>query len=201
MTNKQGFTLIEISIVLVIIGLLTGAVLKGQQMIENARYRSLLNQIDSIRAAFHTFTDRYGYYPGDMPNASTRLSAPDGVVIRNGNGNGILNGGQCENDGESCIAWQHLILAELIPGDKTATGLDRAPLHAYGGRMNGISQVWVSGRGYIDGIELILKNVPGEVAQRLDEDRDDGDPKTGTILERWGNAYSDNKITIVGVKL
>ncbi|MDP3686236.1 MAG: prepilin-type N-terminal cleavage/methylation domain-containing protein, partial [Sulfurimicrobium sp.] len=58
-SQQQGFTLIEIAIVLVIIGLLLGGVLKGQELINNARVRNIINQQDGIKAAYFGFQDRY----------------------------------------------------------------------------------------------------------------------------------------------
>lgn len=68
-----GFTLVELAIVLSIIGLLIGAVLKGQEMIDNARVLSTVSQVEAYRAAAITFKDMYAYYPGDIPNASERV--------------------------------------------------------------------------------------------------------------------------------
>ena len=63
--DQAGFTLVEIAIVMVIIGLLIGGVLKGQAMIENAKVKRVVKQADEIRAAVMTFYDKYGVYPGD----------------------------------------------------------------------------------------------------------------------------------------
>ena len=73
--QEQGFTLVELAIVLVIIGLLLGAVLKGQQLIYNAKVKRVQNQIKEMEAAFYTYYDKYGYYPGDDPQL------PQGGVV------------------------------------------------------------------------------------------------------------------------
>jgi prepilin-type N-terminal cleavage/methylation domain-containing protein len=72
--KAAGFTLIEIAIVLVIIGLLLGGVVKGQEPITSARVRSLIAQQDGIRAAFFGFQDRYRALPGDCAAASTSIN-------------------------------------------------------------------------------------------------------------------------------
>ena len=63
--NNKGFTLIELAIVLIIIGLILGMVFKGRQLIENAKVKSLAAGYNKIYAAVYTFYDRYGYLPGD----------------------------------------------------------------------------------------------------------------------------------------
>ena len=90
---SQGFTLIEIAIVLVIIGLLLGGVLKGQELITSARVRNLISQQDGIKAAFFGFQDRYRALPGDYANASANIKCP--AACLNGDGNGqIRNAGR-----------------------------------------------------------------------------------------------------------
>src|SRR5262247_3820854 len=82
----RGFTLIEIAIVLVIIGLLLGGVLKGQELITGARVRNLISQQDGIKAAFFGFQDRYRALPGDYAAAQANIATAGG----NGNGNGRI---------------------------------------------------------------------------------------------------------------
>ncbi len=72
--KQSGFTLVEIAIVLVIIGLLLGGILKGQELINSARVRNLADQNSGIQAAYYGFIDRYRQVPGDMTpqNATDR---------------------------------------------------------------------------------------------------------------------------------
>ena len=86
--NANGFTLIEIAIVLVIIGLLLGGVLKGQELITGARVRNLISQQDGIKAAFFGFQDRYRALPGDYAAANTNIN--NVCATCNGNGNGRI---------------------------------------------------------------------------------------------------------------
>lgn len=84
--RQKGFTLIEMSIVLVIIGLIIGGILKGQELINTSRQKNLVTQIDGIRSAINTFNDKYNSLPGSFAQATTRI-APQAV---NGLGLGIV---------------------------------------------------------------------------------------------------------------
>jgi len=119
---SKGFTLIEIAIVLVIIGLLLGGVLKGQELITGARVRNLISQQDGIKAAFFGFQDRFRALPGDYATASTNINN----VSQNGNGNGRI-----ENNAtapafahEELLAWNHLTAAGFLNGSFTAASGD-----------------------------------------------------------------------------
>src|SRR5512147_1160175 len=86
---QAGFTLIEIAIVLVIIGLLLGGVLKGQELITSARVRNLISTQDGIKAAYFGFQDRYRALPGDYPGAQAFANIPNMVDnTMGGNGDG-----------------------------------------------------------------------------------------------------------------
>ena len=108
--NRTGFTLVELAIVLVIIGILLGAVLKGQELVFNAKVKRVQSQIKEVISAVYTYYDQYGYYPGDDPAASSRWTG-----FPNGNGNGTIDGGYCNQaNEESCEAWRHLRHANIF---------------------------------------------------------------------------------------
>src|SRR5690606_23214035 len=88
--TQRGFTLIEIAIVLVIIGLLLGGVLQGQQLIENSRVKSATNSFNGIAAATFSYQDRYGRLPGDDPGALTARGASWSRAATAGDGNGVV---------------------------------------------------------------------------------------------------------------
>src|SRR5215467_15866852 len=111
----RGFTLIEIAIVLVIIGLLLGGVLKGQELITGARVRNLISQQDGIKAAFFGFQDRYRALPGDYAAASTNIA---GVTIT-GDGNGRIEAGNSAGTHEEILVWNHLTSAGFLNGSYT----------------------------------------------------------------------------------
>lgn len=120
MQKKQtGFTLIEIAIVLVIIGLLLGGILKGQELINSARVRNIITQQDGIRAAYFAFQDRYRALPGDYPGADARanIRGIDNATV-GGNGNGVI--ADVAAFTETVVAWTHLSQAGFITGNYNA---------------------------------------------------------------------------------
>lgn len=176
MKQQSGFTLIEISIVLVIIGLLAGGILKGQQMIENAKYKAFVKEIESYSVAVYNFKDIYRYYPGDFPFATKKFSIP-GTTIYDGNGNGDIYGGWCTTPitEESCLVWQHLVASGLLSGDPNIPAtLRQTPI---GGVFQSISMgAWGNGKFTP---KLLMQSIPGDVAQRYDDEFDDGNALTG----------------------
>lgn len=119
--REQGFTLVELAIVMIIIGLLITGILKGQEMIANAQVTSTVAQIKGIDAATSTFKDTYSALPGDMTNAATRLAgctaaagcAPAGA---NGNGRVDIDPGAVVAAGEGVAFFLQLAAADLITG-------------------------------------------------------------------------------------
>lgn len=117
---KHGFSLVELSIVLVILGLLTGGILAGQSLIRAAELRSVTTSIQNYAAAINSFRDKYFQLPGDITNAKSFWTACTDGTNNSCNGNG---NGQWENNGctgafssENNRAWQHLAYAGLIEG-------------------------------------------------------------------------------------
>ena len=129
--NEAGFTLIELSIVLVIIGLIVGGILTGQDLIKAAEQRATLAQIEKYNTAVNTFRNKFGFIPGDIPWA-TASGFGLGAYTGGGDGNGILsdtaNGTNVASApvGETLLIWQQLGTAGLIDGsfgsDLTAAG-------------------------------------------------------------------------------
>lgn len=120
--RQSGFTLIEIAIVLVIIGLLLGGVLKGQELITSARVRNLITQQQGIQTAYFAFQDRFKALPGDYAQASATANIAN--VTFGGNGDGqVLNQG---GTNEQTLAWNHLSAAGFLNGAYTMAAANEA---------------------------------------------------------------------------
>lgn len=181
MKSKQGgFTLVEIAIVLVIIGLLLGGVLKGQELITQAKIKNVANDFNGMSAAIYGYQDRYKKFPGDDDQAAARWTNP---ATKSGDGNGAIGASNvagiidcssdANKDGENCRFWQHLRLAGFVGGD-TASAM--APQNAAGGMLQ--AQQGALG---LSGQVLCSTNLPGKIANAIDAQFDDGLPGKGQV--------------------
>lgn len=133
--QQKGFTLVEMSIVLVIIGLIVGGVLVGQDLVRAAQVRAVVSQLQQFDAAINTFRGKYDGFPGDMSKAAAFL----GAAAQNGDGDGRLGdaatstatafGGTAgtndlagDLDGELLSFWHHLSLANMVAGEFSGDG-------------------------------------------------------------------------------
>ena len=188
-STEAGFTLVEIAIVLVIIGLLLGGVLKGQEMITQAKIKNIINDFNGVTVAVTSYQDRYRALPGDDQNATTRWTTQ---APASGNGNGIIVGAYNANDtsgtggapaaaAESNLFWQHLRIAGFVPGLTTGTGSGTPPPNAAGGLIGVESGVvGTSGLGFTSTI-ICFSNLPEKVASAVDGQMDDAQPASGQV--------------------
>jgi prepilin-type N-terminal cleavage/methylation domain-containing protein len=185
MRKQSGFTLIEIAIVLVIIGLLLGGVLKGQELITSARVRNLISQQDGVKAAYFGFLDRFRSLPGDYSLASTNIA--NVAAGANGNGNGqiqsILGGGTID---EHIAVWDHLSKAGFINGSYTYAVLPEtpatAPSNPYVRYIQVINDnVYGAGAGAVRHNIKTGNQIPSEILAEIDRKIDDGNPVGGVF--------------------
>jgi prepilin-type N-terminal cleavage/methylation domain-containing protein len=202
--RNQGFTLVEIAIVLVIIGLLLGGILKGQEMITQAKIKNVISDFSGISAAYHGYVDRYKKIPGDDPCAGTTNSAISastcGTTVgrwtgaSHGDGNGVVAGKYNSTTAadESRMWWYHLRRAGFVSG----VG-DLQPFNALSGQIG----VQTGGSandtalGGFAGIIICSANLPDKIAIAADTQMDDGVGNTGTVrglLQAGANPAIDN---------
>ena len=176
-TDQSGFTLVEIAIVLVIIGLLLGGILKGQEMITQAKIKNIVADFSGVSAAYYGYQDRYRAIPGDDPNAATRWT---GAVA--GGGNGQVGGkynSQTVTD-ESRLWWDHLRRAGFVAG--AGTGQPFNAVTGVLGVQTGDAQATVGpALGGFVSLIVCSANLPDKIAIALDTQMDDGVPNTGTV--------------------
>ena len=193
MQKQQGFTLIEIAIVLVIIGLLLGGVLKGQELIQNARVRNIISQQDGVKSAFFAFQDRYRGVAGDYTAALAAQNIPGmnpcpANAVCGGNGNGLIEA----NGNENIAAWLQLTRAGFltgnydgIPGANNAAMTETATnavTNPYGGPMQLIFDANYQNNGGAGPNRNNVKTgagIPAVLLAEVDRKIDDGNPATG----------------------
>jgi prepilin-type N-terminal cleavage/methylation domain-containing protein len=186
-TAEAGFTLVEIAIVLVIIGLLLGGILKGQEMITQAKIKNIINDFNGITAAINSYQDRYRALPGDDLGANKRWSLPAGVGSGDGNGSFGVGAGDVYNSAAAAPAagtpevnlfWWHLRLAGFVAGSTSATAA--ASVQQPSNAANGIMGVQTTGMGFTSNI-ICSSNLPDKIAIAVDTQMDDGANTTGQI--------------------
>ena len=199
MKNQQGgFTLVEIAIVLVIIGLLLGGVLKGQELINSAKVKNMINDFRTTSALVYGYQDRFKSFPGDQ--TQTQLDAsfgaaalatactPQAVGLCTAN-NGRVDGNW--NDvaatSETFVFWQHVRLANLATGATLTGDANYLPRNADGGRLG--VESGVSGAGaaapFIAGMRgsfyVCSEGILGRYVRQIDTTMDDGNTAGGSV--------------------
>ena len=200
-TKKQsGFTLVEIAIVLVIVGLLLGGILRGQELVNSARVRNLANQNSNIQAAYFGFIDRYRQIPGDMTAVNAENAIGPAVAGIGGDGNSQINTDALT---EPAALWSHLAGALFLQGsfggDDAYAAQDDAPLNAFQGRvllgqLNEYLDANVADGGApANRLGFVFgQNVPVTIMLELDNKVDDGTPDTGVMRASSTGANDDS---------
>lgn len=195
--KQSGFTLVEIAIVLVVIGLLLGGILKGQQLINSARVRNLADQNSGVQAAYYGFVDRFRNLPGDMDCTAATTNVGEAVdsdcssTPIGGNANGRI-----DTVGEAGAVWAHLSAAGFLTGTYTGETADAAayrvgvasgqvPPNAFQGPIllaHTPDYLEGSARGTVTRLAYSFGgNIPVPLLRDLDQKLDNGTAGTGVL--------------------
>jgi prepilin-type N-terminal cleavage/methylation domain-containing protein len=202
-SRQAGFTLVEIAIVLVIIGLLLGGVLKGQELINSAKVKNFATDFRNIPLFIYGYQDKYKALPGDHHTVTAQISGSNLATTPVASGNPPVNctnpsaGSTCTGNGvidgiwtsttmtdETQLFWQHVRMAGLAAGP-TSNASDLRPTNADGGFIGIESGSAATGGAYISGMTptylVCSTGILGKYAKQLDTTIDDGNTATGSM--------------------
>jgi len=214
--KQSGFTLIEIAIVLVIIGLLLGGVLKGQELINSAKVKNFATDFRNLPLFIYGYQDKFKAIPGDdiavtahlgatlCPTATTCTDTPTSGTL----GNGVLEGWWNDTDTkqESYRFWQHVRLAGLAAGPVDIGNATWHPRNAEGNILgiSGGSATWLpiaataGGVGGLRGTYVACsQGILGKFAKQLDITLDDSNTQTGSV-QIMANQAAPQAATVAG---
>ena len=202
--NKQtGFTLIELAIVLVIIGLLLGGVLRGQELINSAKVKNMARDFQNVQVYIYGYQDKYRALPGDDLAAVAHVGATANQAGA-GAGNGVIGGNWDSTiiTEESAIFWQHVRLAGLAPGPTVVGAGGYYPTNADGGRIGvqsiaGATNIPILPTPMSGAYVICSAGILGKFAKQLDTTLDDSNTQTGSLRVYTAATGWDINATVV----
>lgn len=202
--NKQtGFTLIELAIVLVIIGLLLGGVLRGQELINSAKVKNMARDFQNVQVYIYGYQDKYRALPGDDLAAVAHVGATANQAGA-GAGNGVIGGNWDSTTAtdETAIFWQHVRLAGLAPGPTVVGAAGYYPTNADGGRIGiqsvaGAANIPVLPTPMSGAYVICSAGILGKFAKQLDTTLDDSNTETGSLRVYTAAAAWDANAAVV----
>jgi prepilin-type N-terminal cleavage/methylation domain-containing protein len=182
--TQTGFTLIELAIVLVIIGLLLGGVLKGQELINSAKVKNMVADFQNTQIYLYGYQGKFKALPGDDAQLANHVTGGTvATAITAGDlGNFKIDGlwDSTTDTNESYLFWQHVRLAGLAPGSTVATSpAAYIPRNADGGVVGIQSGAVIT--GMTGSFSVCSGNILGKLAKQIDVTMDDGDTGSGSV--------------------
>jgi len=188
-TKNAGFTLTQLTVVLLIIGFSLAAVLKGRELINNARVKSFAKDFRNIPVFIYAYQERFHAVPGDDQQADVHVKGVKATTPAGTLGNGQINGAwnTSTNTDESCLFWAHIRLANMASG-ATIAACDSPgfyPVNATGGQVgvqnsNGFATITLP--TVMTGTYIVCSaGISGQFVIQLDTLLDDGNPQTGQM--------------------
>jgi prepilin-type N-terminal cleavage/methylation domain-containing protein len=220
--RQQGFTLAELSIVLIIIGFIIAGAAASQSLIKQAQLRSIISEVDTFRTAINDFKMRYNALPGDITNASDFWGTNCAATLSDCNGNGdgqvtfgLVDGnfGNNTNHNESYRAWQHLTLSGILPGSYSGfstidalqpdlgVNIPRSKYPGAGYKITSFGSTYGTRIDFREYATDPTQSVPGGIltpaeAYALDLKMDDGLARAGAV---WGHVGTNCYSLVSGV--
>ncbi|HRE18477.1 MAG TPA: prepilin-type N-terminal cleavage/methylation domain-containing protein [Rhodocyclaceae bacterium] len=192
-SSQKGFTLVEIAIVLVIIGLLLGGVLKGQELINSAKVKNFATDFPNIPLYIYGYQDKFKSLPGDDSNPVAHVNGVKATSAGQTQGNAVIEGfwNSATATDESYLFWQHVRLAGLAAGptDLTIAAGEYLPKNADGGQIgiesgsaHYIKDAGAGATTFMSGTYIVCsQGILGKFAKQLDITLDDGNTETGSV--------------------
>lgn len=181
--RASGFTLVELAIVLVIVGLLLGGMLRAQELVYGAKVKSLANDFRAVPAYIYAYQDRFRAIPGDDRSAPAHL--PGAEAAPGASGNGLIDAAwnSTAAGDESHLFWQHVRLANLASGPTDQADPLYTPRNAMGGvvGVSSASSALVQVAGMRGDYQFCSSAIPGRMAKQLDALLDDSDTAKGSL--------------------
>lgn len=195
--NQSGFTLIEIAIVLVIIGLLLGGVMKGQELINSAKVKNIAADFKNTSLYVYSYQDKFRALPGDdalAPSHMTGAASAVSATLGDGKIDGAWN--STTTTDESFLFWQHVRLSGIAAGSTDTTNLAAyVPRNTSGGVIgvtNSTDMVITGTTGTLSGAFIVCsEGILGKFAKQLDITMDDGNSATGSMMAIVGNVSAN----------
>jgi prepilin-type N-terminal cleavage/methylation domain-containing protein len=177
--NQKGFTLVELAIVLVIIGVILGGVIKGQELVVNARIKGLYREYQRVEFAYFAYIDRFNAKPGDDNRAAGAVAASTSTSINDGVIDGAWNSTTVTD--ENVVFWAHLRNEGFFVDG--VTPITTIPTNVFGSNIN-VTTTAAAGAvfNFGAGNDLVcFSAIDGDNAAAMDAQFDDGDATAGLI--------------------